>query len=153
MDKKQFTSWGVSFGSLALVAGMVSYLGLTNKDTTNKANSYNQSPAAAQNSIQQAPSQNGDSQNSLGNSASDNGTSSSFGDDQATNDNGSSSSFGDDQATTDSGSSLNFRDDQSTNDSGPSLFDNGSPQQNDNQSSGQSSFGHHGRFDTTTGGT
>lgn len=153
MDKKQFTSWGVSFGSLALVAGMVSYLGLTNKDTTNKANSSNQSPDAAQNSIQQIPSQSGDSQNSLGNSANDNGTSPSIDDDQATNDNGASSSTGNDQATTDSGSSINIGDDQSTNNSGQSLFDNGSSQQNSNQSSGRSSFGRHGRFDTTTGGT
>ncbi|MBT2697652.1 hypothetical protein J7E79_09550 [Bacillus sp. ISL-40] len=32
MDKKQKISWGVSFGSLALVAGMVSFLGLSNGD-------------------------------------------------------------------------------------------------------------------------
>ncbi|MEH7076002.1 hypothetical protein [Neobacillus drentensis] len=34
MQKKKFTSWGVSFASLALVAGMMSYMGMTNKDTT-----------------------------------------------------------------------------------------------------------------------
>jgi len=34
MQKKKFTSWGVSFASLALVAGMMSYMGITNKDTT-----------------------------------------------------------------------------------------------------------------------
>lgn len=37
MDKKQRISWGVSFGSIALVAGMVSYLGLTNGFKSNNA--------------------------------------------------------------------------------------------------------------------
>lgn len=39
MDKKQKISWGVSFSSLALVAGMVSYLGLSNNDKTNNHSS------------------------------------------------------------------------------------------------------------------
>lgn len=42
MNKKKFTSWGVSFTSLALVAGMISYLGITNKDTTSKTNTVAQ---------------------------------------------------------------------------------------------------------------
>ena len=33
MSKKKFTSWGVSFASVALVAGMMSYMGIK-KDTT-----------------------------------------------------------------------------------------------------------------------
>ncbi|MCQ6278433.1 hypothetical protein [Bacillus sp. EB600] len=165
MDKKQFTFWGVSFGSLALVAGMVSYLGLNTKDTTAKSN---QSPASSQNSIQQVPSQTENSQNTFGSRANDNDASSSsgddqpttdnrasssYGDDQPTNNNGASSSFGNDQVTNNNGASSSFGDDQPTTDSSQSLFDNGSSQQNSNQSSGQRSFGHHGRFDTTTGGT
>jgi len=33
MSKKRFTSWGMSFASVALVAGMMSYMGIK-KDTT-----------------------------------------------------------------------------------------------------------------------
>jgi hypothetical protein len=135
LDKKSFTSWGVSFGSLALVAGMVSYLGLTAKDTTAKSN---QSQAANQNSTQQVPLQNGDSQNSFGSSA---------------NDNQSSSTFRDDQPTTDNGASFNFGDDSSSDNNGQSFFDDDSSQQNNNQTSDRGSFGHRGQFDTTTGGT
>jgi hypothetical protein len=42
VDKKQKISWGVSFGSLALVAGMVSYLGLSNDGSTNSQMALNQ---------------------------------------------------------------------------------------------------------------
>jgi len=35
MKKKKFTSWGVSFASLALVAGMMSYMGIKKDTTTN----------------------------------------------------------------------------------------------------------------------
>ena len=42
MDKKQKISWSVSFGSLALVAGMVSYLGLSNGDQANNSLALNQ---------------------------------------------------------------------------------------------------------------
>jgi hypothetical protein len=116
LDKKQFTSWGVSFGSLALVAGMVSYLGLTNKNTT-ISNRTTQSPAASQNLDQQSlPSSNGD--------------------DQTTNDNGPTLNLGD----------------GSSGDSSQPAIDNGNSSQNSNQFSVRG-FGHHGRFDTTTGGT
>lgn len=58
MDKKQRISWGVSFGSLTLVAGMVSYLGLSNGDKTNPVAS-GQNPTSSNNSnLQQDPSQN-----------------------------------------------------------------------------------------------
>jgi len=50
MTKQKFTSWGVSFASLALVAGMMSYLGISNKDKTDKTNAVTQS--TTQNSTQ-----------------------------------------------------------------------------------------------------
>jgi hypothetical protein len=42
MKKKKFTSWGVSFASIALVAGMMSYMGITNKDKTSQTNTVAQ---------------------------------------------------------------------------------------------------------------
>lgn len=130
MDKKQFTSWGVSFGSLALVAGMVSYLGLTNKDTINKLNKSAPTQAAQnQNQDQQSPFQNGNDQSSVG----------------PTDDNGMNSNLGE----TDGGSS--FDDNKSTDDQGQSLFNNDNGQ-GESQFSGHG-FGHHRGFDTTTGGT
>ena len=54
MNKKKVTSWGVSFASIALVAGMMSYLGITNKDTTNKTNTVAQSQVSTQSSTQQS---------------------------------------------------------------------------------------------------
>ena len=42
MNKKKWTSWSVSFSSIALVAGMIGYLGITNKDTSNKTNTVAQ---------------------------------------------------------------------------------------------------------------
>ena len=55
MDKKKLTSWGVSFGSLALVAGMVGYLGITNKNTTTASNvTTAQTQVNNQNSISQS---------------------------------------------------------------------------------------------------
>jgi hypothetical protein len=140
LDKKQFTSWGVSFGSLALVAGMVSYLGLTNKNTT-ISNKPNQSQAASQSLDQQSPPiQNGDDQNSIGSSTNND-------DHSTTDDHSSSSIIGDDQTTNDNGPSINFGDGSTGNTNQPAL-DNGSSAQNGNQG-----FGHHGRFDTTTGGS
>lgn len=56
MKNKKFISWGVSFSSLALVAGMISYLGITN-NTAGKANTTAQSQVAAQGSIQSSISQ------------------------------------------------------------------------------------------------
>jgi hypothetical protein len=46
MDKKQRISWGVSFGSLALVAGMVSYFGLSNNGQANNQGALTQSQTA-----------------------------------------------------------------------------------------------------------
>jgi hypothetical protein len=136
LDKKQFTSWGVSFGSLALVAGMVSYLGLTNKNTP-ISNKTTQSQAASRSIDQQSPStQSGDDQSSIG---------------LPNNDDGASSNSGDDQTTNDNGPSINLND-GSSSDSGQSAFDNGNSSQNNGQFSGRG-FGHHRGFDTTTGGT
>lgn len=42
MKPKKLTSWGVSFASLALVAGMMSYMGMTNKDKTSQTNTVAQ---------------------------------------------------------------------------------------------------------------
>jgi negative regulator of sigma E activity len=52
MKQKKFTSWGVSFASLALVAGMMSYMGITNKDKTSQTNTVDQTQTtqASQNS-------------------------------------------------------------------------------------------------------
>lgn len=73
MDKKKFTSWGVSFGSLALVAGMVSYLGLTTANKTANANVTTQTPSASQDSSQQSQSLGGDNQDSFQQSQSSGG--------------------------------------------------------------------------------
>lgn len=54
MDKKQRISWGVSFGSLALVAGMVSYLGLSNGEQANNQVALTQGQSANNNSNQQS---------------------------------------------------------------------------------------------------
>lgn len=62
MDKKKLTSWGVSFSSLALVAGMMGYLGITNKNATNKSNTTVQTQVTSQNTTQ--GQQSGNNQNS-----------------------------------------------------------------------------------------
>jgi hypothetical protein len=73
MKPKKITSWGVSFASLALVAGMTGYLGFTHKDSLSKSNP---SLASTQNSNQQTPSQNGNnSKSSIGSSTNDDGDS------------------------------------------------------------------------------
>lgn len=54
LDKKQRISWGVSFGSIALVAGMVSYLGLSNGDKTNNQATF----SSSNNTNQQQSNQN-----------------------------------------------------------------------------------------------
>ncbi|PFN98764.1 hypothetical protein COJ85_20555 [Bacillus sp. AFS076308] len=51
MQKKKFTSWGVSFASLALVAGMMSYMGIKKDTTTNTT-----AVATTQNSTQSSQS-------------------------------------------------------------------------------------------------
>jgi hypothetical protein len=54
MDKKQKISWGVSFGSLALVAGMVSFLGLSNGDQASNQVALTQGQSSNNNSNQQS---------------------------------------------------------------------------------------------------
>lgn len=57
MDKKQFINWGVSFGSLALLSGIMSYLGLSSANKTSNFAVSKQFPATNQNSGQ-SPSSN-----------------------------------------------------------------------------------------------
>jgi hypothetical protein len=133
LDKKKFTSWGVSFGSLALVAGMVSYLGLTTANKTANANITTQTPAASQDSTQQSQSFDGNNQDSFQQSQSSGGDNqSSFDNSNSSDDNGSNSAFGSDDQTSDN-----------------SGFDNGSSQDNGQFNGGFS--GQHRSFDTTTG--
>ncbi|MGG1677994.1 hypothetical protein ACIFOT_19875 [Neobacillus sp. NRS-1170] len=123
MDKKQKISWGVSFGSLALVAGMVSYLGLSNGDKATNQVAIDQGQPSNNNSNQQTQDNfNFGQQPEQG---------SSWGGDSQFNQN--------DQGTADNFGS----DNQSGNSSGQDQFSNGSGP----------GFGHHGGFDTTTGGT
>ncbi|PLS04266.1 hypothetical protein [Neobacillus cucumis] len=56
MEKKKFTSWGVSFASLALFAGMMSYMGFTKKDPTSNTTTVAQSQVTPQSSTQQSES-------------------------------------------------------------------------------------------------
>jgi hypothetical protein len=73
LDKKQRISWGVSFGSLALVAGMVSYLGLSNGDKANNQSTSNQN----NNVLNQQSQDNGFSQGQIDQGQSSNGDQSS----------------------------------------------------------------------------
>jgi hypothetical protein len=126
LDKKQKISWGISFGSLALVAGMVSYLGISNGDKANNQMTINQGQPSSNISNQQA--QNGfDSQQSQ--------------DPSQNFDN----SFGEENS-----SQFNQNDSSSNNN-----FDNtfGNSDQQNQFSNGGRSAGHHHGFDTTTGGT
>lgn len=126
MDKKQIASWGVSFGSLALVAGMVSYLGFTNGSKSNNTNKSNQIPAESQQSGQSDGNSFGQSFNSSPSSSFDDGSRSFNGDD---------SEFDDESQASDNNSSNFF-------------------QSNGDSFSNRGSFGGHSRhFDTTTGGT
>ncbi|MGG3467487.1 hypothetical protein ABES02_08360 [Neobacillus pocheonensis] len=58
MKQKKFTSWGVSFASLALVAGMMSYMGFTNKDTASETPTQAQSQVTTESSSQPSQSEN-----------------------------------------------------------------------------------------------
>lgn len=58
MKQKKFTSWGVSFASLALVAGMMSYMGFTNKDTASDTTKAVQSQVTTERSSQPSLSEN-----------------------------------------------------------------------------------------------
>jgi hypothetical protein len=133
LDKKQKISWGVSFGSLALVAGMVSYLGLSNGDKTNNQINIQTN---SNNPFQQ-------SQGSLGNQSNQNDSSGqSFSNDPSSQFN---QSKGSSQFTQDDGYANNNFDNNSQ-------FSGGSDQQGQFSGSG-GAFGHHHGFDTTTGGT
>jgi hypothetical protein len=136
MDKKQRISWGVSFGSLALVAGMVSYLGLSNGDQTNNQVALNQGQSPNNNSNQQ--SQNGSTTQQTPDSGQ--GFNQTFG--------GESSA----QFNQNDGSENNFdNSDQSSNNT--DQFDGSNNQQGQFSDGGGRGMGHHGGFDTTTGGT
>jgi hypothetical protein len=130
MDKKKITSRGVSFASLALVSGMVSYLGFTNKDSITALNKTNQSQTV--NQTQPAQDQNGNSNDSFGSSSDENRTSSNF----------------NNQSTNDNGSSFNSGNDQSTEDNSQAGFSG-----NENNQFAGGGVGHHRGMDTTTGGT
>ncbi|MFZ7944957.1 MULTISPECIES: hypothetical protein [Bacillaceae] len=130
MDKKQKISWGVSFGSLALVAGMVSYLGIFNGDKTDNQMTLSQGQQSDNNANQQSPG--------------------SFNPQQGED---FDRSWGDDRSSqynqNDQGESNNF-------DNGGQAFDNSDQQQGQYSNGGVPSFGqsgHHHGFDTTTGGT
>ena len=128
MDKKQRISWGVSFGSLALVAGMVSYLGLSNAGKTNNQMSVSQN----------LPSSNNNQQSQGGfNSQLDPNQDQNF-DNSFNGDNSSQFDTNNDS----SDNNFNQNDQLSGNNDGSNQFSNGGP-----------SSGHHHGFDTTTGGT
>ncbi|MDP4084307.1 MAG: hypothetical protein Q8934_06780 [Bacillota bacterium] len=103
MEKKKFTTWGVSFTSLALVAGMISYLGISNKETASQVNKATQSQAITQNSTDKI--QGGNNQNSsftyeLPNQSSDNNGSQSSFNQSTQNDQSSSNQHGNFDTTT-----------------------------------------------------
>lgn len=127
LDKKQKISWGVSFGSLALVAGMVSYLGLTNGEKADNRLAANQPSPSNRNSFQQdnfgsqngqAPEQGYKENNGLDNS----------------------SPFSENEQ----GNSFNNSDEQMWGDNS---------QQGQFLNEDRGNYGHHSGFDTTTGGT
>ncbi|MCH6265830.1 hypothetical protein [Neobacillus citreus] len=139
MDKKQKISWGVSFGSLALVAGMMSYLGFSNGSNLFTAN---QGAAAQQqdgsgNQPQQFGSQSGQGEDSFGSQSQDGQGSFGF-------------RHGHDRFGGDYSGQTNGDNGSLDSSSGFSSDDNGQNQFSSNSDSG---FGHHGGFDTTTGGT
>lgn len=119
---------------MALVAGMVSYLGLSGGDKTTNQLTTNQIPATNGGSFQQ------DNFNSV------NGQGPSQGFDH---------SFGNDDSSQFSQNDQGFSDDNQQNDQGFSndnQFFGDSNQQNQFSRGGRN-HGHHGGFDTTTGGT
>ncbi|WP_160724053.1 hypothetical protein [Bacillus sp. USDA818B3_A] len=131
MDKKQKISWGVSFGSLALVAGMVSYLGFSNNGNTNQV-AINGGQQSSNNTNQQ-PSQGGFNSQQDQHSGQD--FSGSWGGD-------STSQFDQNQQSPDT----------NTDDSGQG-FDNSNQQQGPYFNGGGQPSGHQHGYDTTTGGT
>ncbi|MEH7106334.1 MULTISPECIES: hypothetical protein [Bacillaceae] len=140
MDKKKKISWGVSFGSLALVAGMVSYLGLTNGYSSNSQTTLNQGQGQASTNSNQ-PQGNSNLQQGQGPTQGISGKQSSqYNQQSPTNNNGSF--FGNDQQDSSAYNSDQLDGSYYSNDQQSGQFSSGGP-----------SFGHHGGFDTTTGGT
>jgi len=133
MDKKQRISWGVSFGSLTLVAGLVSYFGIPNNNQSSNQIALNQGQAANNNSFQQ--SQDGFSTQQR------NGHGHGF--DQSMSGDSSSETDG-------STNNFNYNEQPST---GNDPFYGNNNQQGQFSSGGGPGMGQHGGFDTTTGGT
>jgi hypothetical protein len=148
LDKKQKFSWGVSFGSIALVAGMVSYFGLSNGGASNNQLAFNQGQPSNNNANQQLqdaqtpqgpeqrfdPSFGGDESSQFNSNGQGHGRHHNF--DQADQFSGDSNQFGDNNQS--SGNSDQFGE---------------SSQSNQFSMDGGPMGGHQGVFDTTTGGT
>ncbi|MFK9091114.1 hypothetical protein [Bacillus salipaludis] len=131
MDKKQKITWGVSFGSLALVAGMVSYLGLSNGDKTDNKMAFNQGQKPGNNTNQQEQ----DRYNIQQGQGPRQNSNDSWGGDSPSQFDQNDQAFGNNYDTGgQSSGSNNKQQDQFSNDGGRSS-------------------GHHHGFDTTTGGT
>ncbi|MFP5109708.1 hypothetical protein ACSU6B_23560 [Neobacillus sp. C211] len=130
MDKKQKISWGVSFGSLALVAGMVSYLGLSNGDQASNQVSLTQGQYSNNNSNQQSQ----DSFNTQQRPVHGSGFDQSF-------DDSNSSQYNQNDDSSDQYSNNNDQ------------FNGNSNQQDQFSNGGGPEMGHQGGYDTTTGGT
>jgi hypothetical protein len=133
MDKKQKISWGVSFGSLALVAGMVSYFGLSNDSQTNNQVAFTQGQTENNNSTQQSQ----DSFTTQQRPGHGRGFDQSFNEDNSSQSDDSNTNFGNNNQ-----SSTN-NDQVSGNSNQQDQFSNGSG----------TGMGQQGGFDTTTGGT
>ena len=131
VDKKQKITWGVSFGSLALAAGMVFYLGLSNGGSTNSQMALNQRQQPGSNTNQ---NQTQDQQQGGSNSQQDQQTGQDFNSSW-----GGDSQLDQSQETPDDNSGQGF---DSSNQQQGQFFNGGSP-----------GSGHHHGFDTTTGGT
>ncbi|MDQ1144681.1 hypothetical protein QE429_001508 [Bacillus sp. SORGH_AS 510] len=134
MDKKQKISWGVSFGSLALVAGMVSYLGLSNGNKDDSQIAVNQGPSIDNSNQQSEDPSNTQTQRP------EQGFRHSFGRDR-------SSQFNQNDQDTNS-----FDDSNQYPTDDDQFFDN-SNQQDQFSNNDSPVMGRHGGFDTTTGGT
>lgn len=135
MDKKQKISWGVSFGSLTLVAGMVSYFGLVSGNDSQATNQVALTQGKTDNNTSSQQSQEGfTTQQPHGHGR---GFEQSFGDD-----NSSQFNQNDD---------LYNNNDQSTTNS--DQFSGNSNQQGQFSNGGSPGMGHQDGFDTTTGGT
>ncbi|WP_462411263.1 hypothetical protein [Neobacillus sp. Marseille-QA0830] len=128
MDKKKKISWGVSFGSLALVAGLTSYFGFSNgnQQSTNQTATQNQGINSDTN--QQQQDQFGVQLPEQGNSDANNGN--------------NSSPFG----------SSDSEDSSQYYGSGDQGFGRGHHQGQFSDGGGQN-FNNQSGFDTTTGGT